>query len=184
MRWPPAGGYLEYTFRRAANELHGVQLPPGPLQMRTLRNADMRETALVVEGRTVLRFAQVCLALAAVAGVLQGTSLTAPLCCQAYGFRNIQTLVQKLKRGTCEYDYVEVMACPSGCLNGGGQVSSRAVTCLEGAAGCCVWPCTRAPSGARSAWAGVPPGQLGAARSSVGVPQANTHSCTGQAQRT
>ena len=41
---------------------------------------------------------------------------------QAYGFRNIQTLVQKLKRGVCEYDYVEVMACPSGCLNGGGQV--------------------------------------------------------------
>ena len=41
---------------------------------------------------------------------------------QAYGFRNIQTLVQKLKRGVCAYDYVEVMACPSGCLNGGGQV--------------------------------------------------------------
>lgn len=32
----------------------------------------------------------------------------------AYGFRNIQNLVQKLKRGKCPYQYVEVMACPSG----------------------------------------------------------------------
>ena len=45
----------------------------------------------------------------------------------AYGFRNIQNLVQKLKRGRCPYHYVEVMACPSGCLNGGGQVRSEDV---------------------------------------------------------
>ena len=32
----------------------------------------------------------------------------------AYGFRNIQNLVQKLKRKKCQYHYVEVMACPSG----------------------------------------------------------------------
>ena len=31
-----------------------------------------------------------------------------------YGFRNIQTLVRKIKMNRCEYDYVEVMACPSG----------------------------------------------------------------------
>jgi hypothetical protein len=29
--------------------------------------------------------------------------------------------VRKIKRRACEYDYVEVMACPGGCLNGGGQ---------------------------------------------------------------
>ena len=28
----------------------------------------------------------------------------------------------KMKRGKCEYDFVEIMACPSGCLNGGGQL--------------------------------------------------------------
>lgn len=32
----------------------------------------------------------------------------------AYGFRNIQNLVQKVKRGKSPYHYVEVMACPSG----------------------------------------------------------------------
>ena len=41
---------------------------------------------------------------------------------RAYGFRNIQTVVNKLKRGKCTYDFVEIMACPNGCLNGGGQV--------------------------------------------------------------
>jgi iron only hydrogenase large subunit-like protein len=34
----------------------------------------------------------------------------------ANGFRNIQNLVQKLKRKKCPYDYVEVMACPGGTL--------------------------------------------------------------------
>ena len=42
----------------------------------------------------------------------------------AYGFRSIQNLVQKIKRKKCPYHFVEVMACPSGCLNGGGQVLS------------------------------------------------------------
>ena len=43
-----------------------------------------------------------------------------------YGFRNIQSLMLKLRRGKCDYDFVEVMACPSGCTNGGGQLRSKA----------------------------------------------------------
>ena len=69
--------------------------------MKTLRNADFKEVTLKADGRTVLRFAA------------------------AYGFRNIQTLVRKIKRQACEYDYVEVMACPSACLNGGGQIKAH-----------------------------------------------------------
>eukprot|EP01028_Stygiella_incarcerata_P012861 TRINITY_DN80551_c0_g1_i1.p1 TRINITY_DN80551_c0_g1~~TRINITY_DN80551_c0_g1_i1.p1 ORF type:complete len:488 (-),score=114.15 TRINITY_DN80551_c0_g1_i1:150-1613(-) len=41
--------------------------------------------------------------------------------CKAYGFRNIQNLVRQVKRGRSPYAFVEVMACPHGCLNGGGQ---------------------------------------------------------------
>ncbi|VDN03315.1 unnamed protein product [Thelazia callipaeda] len=41
---------------------------------------------------------------------------------KCYGFRNIQNHVQKLKRSKCNYDYVEIMACPSGCINGVGQI--------------------------------------------------------------
>ena len=41
----------------------------------------------------------------------------------AYGFRNLQSLVKRLKSGKSqEYSFVEVMACPSGCMNGGGQI--------------------------------------------------------------
>ena len=41
-----------------------------------------------------------------------------------YGFRNIQTLLRKMKQGRCQYDYVEIMACPAGCTNGGGQIKA------------------------------------------------------------
>ena len=38
-----------------------------------------------------------------------------------YGFRHIQKIVRQLRTGRCKYDFVEIMACPGGCLNGGGQ---------------------------------------------------------------
>uniref|UniRef100_A0A8R1HPB7 Fe_hyd_lg_C domain-containing protein n=1 Tax=Caenorhabditis japonica TaxID=281687 RepID=A0A8R1HPB7_CAEJA len=41
---------------------------------------------------------------------------------KVYGFRNIQNLVRKMKTKKEKTDYVEVMACPGGCANGGGQV--------------------------------------------------------------
>ena len=40
----------------------------------------------------------------------------------AYGFQHIQNIIRKLKTSKCDYDYVELMACPSGCINGGGQI--------------------------------------------------------------
>ena len=39
---------------------------------------------------------------------------------QAYGFQHIQNIIRKLKTKKCDFEYVELMACPSGCLNGGG----------------------------------------------------------------
>lgn len=45
----------------------------------------------------------------------------------AYGFKNVQTIIQNklIKRQISEYHYVEIMACPnSGCVNGNGLVSS------------------------------------------------------------
>jgi iron only hydrogenase large subunit-like protein len=77
-------------------------------------------------------------------------------CARFYGFRNIQNLVRKLKpaRGSrlpgaaasvrrkeginsnkdserTEYAYVEVMACPGGCTNGGGQIRVDEATALQ-----------------------------------------------------
>ncbi len=44
---------------------------------------------------------------------------------KCYGFRNIQKIVQAVKKGKCEYTYVEMMACPGGCFSGGGQIKDE-----------------------------------------------------------
>uniref|UniRef100_A0A2K5WU13 Cytosolic iron-sulfur assembly component 3 n=1 Tax=Macaca fascicularis TaxID=9541 RepID=A0A2K5WU13_MACFA len=93
-----SGGYLEHVFRHAARELFGIHV--AEVTYKPLRNKDFQEVTLEKEGQVLLHFAM------------------------AYGFRNIQNLVQRLKRGRCPYHYVEVMACPSGCLNGGGQLQA------------------------------------------------------------
>ncbi|NXN97243.1 NARFL factor, partial [Rhinopomastus cyanomelas] len=91
-----SGGYLEHIYRHAAKELFGIQVDT--IHYKPLKNKDFQEVTLERDGAVLLQFAL------------------------AYGFRNIQNLVQKLKRGKSPYHYVEVMACPSGCLNGGGQI--------------------------------------------------------------
>lgn len=37
------------------------------------------------------------------------------------GLGNTRSLIQKIERGEVHYDFVEVMACPGGCVGGGGQ---------------------------------------------------------------
>ncbi|CAM8929839.1 unnamed protein product [Rhodiola kirilowii] len=95
-----SGGYAETIFRYAAKEIFGKEIV-GPLEFKTIKNSDFREVTLEVEGETLLKFA---------------------LC---YGFRNLQNVVRKIKLGQSDYHYLEVMACPSGCLNGGGQIKPK-----------------------------------------------------------
>lgn len=83
----------------AARELFGVQDMSSNLHVQTVKNADFTEYTLKSsEGKPLLRFAS------------------------AYGFRNIQNVVRKVKNNKCAYHFVEVMACPGGCINGGGQI--------------------------------------------------------------
>ena len=102
-----SGGYLEHVLVSAAQELFGVEMKHDQIVYRQLRNQDFREVNLEVSGEVKLRFA--C----------------------AYGFRNIQNIVQKIKKGSCAYHYVEIMACPSGCLNGGAQVREEGTNRLS-----------------------------------------------------
>lgn len=83
-----SGGFSDHIFKYAAKELFGMDVTH--LEYKNLRNPDFREIVLERDGQLLLRFAV------------------------ANGFRNIQNLVQKLKRGKSSYHYVEVMACPSG----------------------------------------------------------------------
>ncbi len=38
-----------------------------------------------------------------------------------HGLGNAKKVLEDLKNKTCDYDYIEVMACPGGCIGGGGQ---------------------------------------------------------------
>lgn len=37
------------------------------------------------------------------------------------GMKNAKIIMDQIKDGTCKYDFLEVMGCPGGCINGGGQ---------------------------------------------------------------
>src|SRR5690606_6796209 len=75
-----SGGYLEAVFRYAAKELFDVEVKD--IKYTQGRNSDFKECSLEINGKTVLRF------------------------CQAYGFRNIQNQVRKIKRKQCRYDFI------------------------------------------------------------------------------
>ncbi|MBP5427120.1 MAG: iron hydrogenase small subunit [Clostridiales bacterium] len=39
----------------------------------------------------------------------------------AHGLANARKILEKVKRGEADYHFIEIMACPGGCVNGGGQ---------------------------------------------------------------
>ena len=39
----------------------------------------------------------------------------------AHGLANATKIMDMIKDGKCNYQFVEIMACPGGCVNGGGQ---------------------------------------------------------------
>ena len=39
----------------------------------------------------------------------------------ASGLKNAQTIMEEIKSGKADYQFVEIMACPGGCVMGGGQ---------------------------------------------------------------
>ncbi|XP_012057524.1 PREDICTED: probable cytosolic Fe-S cluster assembly factor CPIJ010948 isoform X1 [Atta cephalotes] len=91
-----SGGYADFIFRYAATNLFDEDNVT--VDFKNLRNPDFQEAELKRNDQVLLKFATI------------------------NGFRNIQNIVQKMKRGKCVYDYVEIMACPCGCLNGGAQI--------------------------------------------------------------
>lgn len=45
----------------------------------------------------------------------------------ASGTKNAKVLLDKIKDGTADYQFIEIMGCPGGCINGGGQPIQHAV---------------------------------------------------------
>lgn len=112
-----SGGYAEYIFKYAAQQLYGANLwDMGSLPYKEGRNPDIAE----IEINTVLGASELN------TGHTASTPARKLKFARAYGFRNIQSILLKIRRGACDFDFIEIMACPSGCNNGGGQVRQSA----------------------------------------------------------
>ncbi len=91
-----SNGYSEYILQRI---IYDNKLTDYEIKRNTLKNSDFKEITLLINGTEKYKFALV------------------------YGFRNIQNLLRK--KDNIKYDYIEIMACPGGCLNGGAQYKSK-----------------------------------------------------------
>jgi iron-only hydrogenase group A len=90
-----AGGVLEAALRTAHHALTGRELEA--VEFQALRGLQgIKEAEVTIEGRT-LRVAAV------------------------NGLGNIGALLDDIRAGCSPYHFIEVMACPGGCINGGGQ---------------------------------------------------------------
>lgn len=49
---------------------------------------------------------------------LQGTKVKIAI---AHGLANAKKIMEQIKKGKCQYTFIEIMACPGGCIGGGGQ---------------------------------------------------------------
>ncbi len=89
------GGVMEAAIRTAYNMLTGEEL--AKLEFEQIRGFDgIKELTLNVNGMD-LNFAVV------------------------NGIGNVAKVLDEVENGECKYHFVEVMACPGGCINGGGQ---------------------------------------------------------------
>ncbi len=90
-----SGGVMEAAIRTAYNMITGKELEK--LEFDQIRGFDgIKELSLNFNGLE-LNFAVV------------------------NGIGNVAKVLDEVENGTCKYHFVEVMACPGGCINGGGQ---------------------------------------------------------------
>lgn len=90
-----SGGVMEAALRTAVEKLSGKTV--GTLEYTKLRGLNgIKEASVEADGK-VIKVAV------------------------ASGLANANALLTKIKSGEAEYHFVEIMACPGGCVNGGGQ---------------------------------------------------------------
>ena len=95
------GGVMEAALRTAVEKLTGEELQS--LDFKEVRGTEgFKEASYTVGGLTVK--------VAAVSGL-----------------KNAHTIMEKVRNGTADYTFIEVMCCPGGCVNGGGQPVQHAV---------------------------------------------------------
>ena len=95
------GGVMEAALRTAVETLTGEELKD--LDFTEVRGTDgIKEATYTVAGKDI----KVCV---------------------ASGLANAHTVMERVKDGTADYQFIEIMGCPGGCVNGGGQPIQHAV---------------------------------------------------------
>ena len=101
------GGVVEASIRTAYELVTGEEIPFDGLRVTPVRGFEgIKEASLLIPNtKPEYEF-------------LKGVELKVAV---AHGLANARKLVEAIKAGTVHYHFVEVMACPGGCLGGGGQ---------------------------------------------------------------
>lgn len=101
------GGVMEAALRTAYEIVTGREVPFANLNITPVRGMEgVKEATVKIEG-TVPAWS-----------FLEGAELK---CAIAHGLVNAKNLMQAVRDGKASYHFIEVMACPGGCLGGGGQ---------------------------------------------------------------
>ncbi len=101
------GGVMEAALRTAYELVTGREVPFENLNITAVRGMEgVREASVKIENPVdEWKF-------------LDGVELK---CAVAHGLVNAKKVMDAIKAGTADYHFIEVMACPGGCLGGGGQ---------------------------------------------------------------
>jgi NADP-reducing hydrogenase subunit HndD len=101
------GGVMEAAIRTAYEIVTGREVPFGNLNITPVRGMDgVKEASLKIEGCVPeWKF-------------LEGAELKVAI---AHGLVNANKIMKDVTEGKAAYHFVEVMACPGGCIGGGGQ---------------------------------------------------------------
>ena len=102
------GGVMEAALRTAYEIVTGREVPFDGLNITPVRGTEgeVREASVLIE-KTVPAWS-----------FLEGIELK---CVVANGLAHAKTVMQNIRDGKATYHFMEIMACPGGCLGGGGQ---------------------------------------------------------------
>jgi NADH-quinone oxidoreductase subunit G/[NiFe] hydrogenase diaphorase moiety small subunit/NADP-reducing hydrogenase subunit HndD len=101
------GGVMEAALRTAYEIVTGREVPFGNLNITPVRGMEgVKEATIKIEGcLDAWKF-------------LEGAELKVAI---AHGLVNANTIMKLTREGKAPYHFIEIMACPGGCIGGGGQ---------------------------------------------------------------
>ena len=91
------GGVMEAALRFAVEQISGEKLAADKVEFKEVRGIEGIKEASYTAGGVTVKVAV------------------------ASGLANARKLMEKVRAGEADYQFIEIMACPGGCVNGGGQ---------------------------------------------------------------